>query len=436
MSLPTSIVDKSESRAAQYSTDKIQELSDPFTGISGLRNVVWPKIRGFLGRQKRRIFPPPSNTALQPVIGFTKGSAKTLTKRALLIYLLPGFYTDPAELERKGFVTALQSLEIARALNRLGYIVDAIDHTDDTFVPKAHYDVCFGMHYNYGRLLPLLAKNKVTTIYYATGAYWEVENAAEQARCKSLKARRGLDSQLPLRLKPNNWVQRSDAIIAQGNDYVLDPYRMHNSRVFGIDHAASFTGAPDFERKDFSLSARRNFLWFGSIGLLHKGLDVVLEAFSELKDLHLWVCGPLQSPDEREFVRAYRKELFHTPNIHPIGHINIRSDTFRQLTEKCVATVHASCADSVPGGVLDCMARALIPVVSVESGMDTAGFGITLEQSSVAEIRQAVTDITNTPPEVCRRMSEEAYQTATTRYTLSCFSDNIERILKEILDAN
>jgi len=432
VSVPTSIIE-SESQSAPSAPDKIQELSDPFTRIGAVRDVVWPKVRGFLRRQKRRIFPPAVSEMQRPVIGFTQGSPKKLTKRALIIYLTPAFYRDPQELQTNGFITALQSLEIARALNRLGYIVDVIDYRDDKFVPTVHYDVCFGMHYNFGRLLAHLVDKKTTKIYYATGAYWEVENAAEKARCQNLKVRRGIDARLPLRLKPNNWVQASDAVIAQGNDYVLDPYRMHNRRVFGIDHAASLTAAPDINGKDFSLSARRNFLWFGSVGLLHKGLDVVLEAFAGLKDLHLWVCGPLQSADERRFVRAYRNELFHTPNIHPIGHISIRSETFRKLTDKCVSTVHASCADSMPGGVLDCMARGLIPVVSVESGMDTAGFGVTLEESSVAEIRRAVTDLTNTPPDVCRRMSEEAYKAAATRYTLASFSNNIEQILREIL---
>ena len=433
MSLPTSIIEKTESKIAQDATDKIAELSDPFIGISGLRNLVWPTVRGFLGRQKRRIFPPTVSEIQQPVIGFTTGSVKQLRKRALLIYLTPAFYRDPCELRMNGFVTALQSLEIAKALNRLGYIVDVIDYRDDKFIPTVHYDVCFGMHYNFGRLLPLFAEKKTTTIYYATGAYWEVENAAEQARCNNLKLRRGIETHLPLRLKPNQWVQLSDAVIAQGNDYVLDPYRMHSRRVFAIDHAASLSFPPDFEYKDLGPSARRNFLWFGSVGLLHKGLDVVLEAFLELKELHLWVCGPLQSADERQFVRAYRKELFHTPNIHPIGHISIRSEAFRRLTDKCVATIHASCADSMPGAVLDCMARGLIPLVSVESGMDTDGFGVTLEESSVAEIRRAVVDLTNTPTDVCRQMAEEACRTASTRYTLTGFSSNIERILKDIL---
>lgn len=38
-------------------------------------------------------------------------------------------------------------------------------------------------------------------------------------------------------------------------------------------------------------SSRRNFLWFGSVGLIHKGLDIVIDAFKELPDLSLNVYG-------------------------------------------------------------------------------------------------------------------------------------------------
>jgi glycosyltransferase involved in cell wall biosynthesis len=411
----------------------IKELSDPFVEI-GHHNPVWPKIRRFLGRQKRRMFPNLEATSMRPIFGFTQGATTPLKKRALLIYLSNAFYDDPHKLQRNGFVTALQSLEIAKAFNRLGYIVDVVDYRDDMFVPSTHYDVCFGMHQNFGRLLPMLAKDKTVNIYYATGVYWEVENVAEDARCQSLKVRRGIKARLPTRLAPNNWVQAADAVVAQGNEFVLRPYRVHNPRVFGIEHSATHTTPPNFDVKDFAGSARQNFLWFGSIGLLHKGLDVVLEAFSSLEDLHLWVCGPLQSQDEREFVKLYSKELFHTANIHPIGWINIRSQEFLELTDKCVAAIHASCADSMPGCVLNCMARGLIPLVSRESGMDTDGFGITLEESSVPEIRRVVSEIANTPADVCRSMAEEAYREACTRYTLDVFRSNIEHTLATILN--
>ena len=43
---------------------------------------------------------------------------------------------------------------------------------------------------------------------------------------------------------------------------------------------------PSPEGKDFEV-CRPHFMWLGSRGFVHKGLDVVLEAFSEMPELAL-----------------------------------------------------------------------------------------------------------------------------------------------------
>jgi hypothetical protein len=47
--------------------------------------------------------------------------------------------------------------------------------------------------------------------------------------------------------------------------------------------------------------------------MVHKGLDLVLEAFARMPECQLTIVGPVRN--EPEFVNVYRKELFHTPNI-------------------------------------------------------------------------------------------------------------------------
>jgi glycosyltransferase involved in cell wall biosynthesis len=365
------------------------------------------------------------------VIGYVQGANRSLNKRALMTYVAQPFYVDPKR-RLLGHVSGYQSVEIAKAFNRLGYIVDVVDWLDATFIPTQHYDVFFGMHYNFERLLPYLDKTTVK-IYYGTGTYWAFEIAAEQQRVEALKKRRGVEIKLPIRLGPNNWVQIADAVIVIGNEFTASTYRPHNSRVFTIDNSARLTIPPDLEYKDF-ITARRNFLAFPSAGLLHKGIDLLLEVFADQKDLHLWVCGPLQAKAERDFVRVYRRELFHTPNIHPIGWIDIHSRQFRQLTNKCAFVIFPSCAEGMSGGVLDCMGQGLIPLVSRETGVDTDGFGVTFKECSIDVIRQVVTDMAKQPPDVLRRMAQEAFRQASTRYSLDSFSKNIERILRIILN--
>jgi len=349
-----------------------------------------------------------------------------------MTYLAYPFHVHPDRLKSAGHSNAAQAVDIARALNRLGYVVDIADWLDSTFVPTEHYDVFFGMHYNFGRLLPYMGESTVK-IYYGTGSYWAHEMAAEQDRIEDLKRRRGTEIKLPIRLGENDWVQVADAVIVVGNEFTASTYRPHNPMVFPIDNYALLTTPPDLEHKDF-LTARRNFLAFPSTGLLHKGLDLILEVFAALPDVDLWVCGPLESAAEQGFIRIYRRELFHTTNIHPIGWTDIYSRRFGQLTDKCAFVVLPSCAEGMPGGVLNCMGRGMIPLVSREAAIDTDGCGITLPESSVNTIRQVVCEMADTSPEVCRHMAQEAYSQASTRYSPDSFRRNIERILARILE--
>lgn len=409
----------------------IRELSEFWTIRGRIINLLVAVIR-LAVKTRRFLAGTIKKKAAGPVFGYTKGTDRELKKRALITYVAAPFSADPAAPAKVDHSNKLQSIEIAKAFNRLGYAVDIVDWLDTTSIPPGKYDVFFGMHYNFERLLPYAGKNTVK-IYYATGAYWAFEIAAERARIEALENRRGVKIDLPIRLRENNWVQIADATIVMGNQFVLETYPKPNERLFAIDNSVIPTGATNIESKDFS-AARRNFLWFGSTGLLHKGLDLVLEAFSEIDDIDLWVCGPLRSADEQEFVKIYRRELFHKPNIHPIGWTDIHSDKFKMLADKCAYTILASCAEGMAGGVLVCMGRGLIPVVSKETGVDTENFGVTLKDNSVDEIRRVIIEMANKSPEVCRTMAREALTRAHTRYSPASFGPNIEQILVTILD--
>ena len=70
------------------------------------------------------------------------------------------------------------------------------------------------------------------------------------------------------------------------------------------------------EAKDFE-ACRTRFLWLGSRGMVFKGLDLVLDAFVQMPEYHLTVCGPVAK--EKDFEQVYYQELYHTSNIHTYG---------------------------------------------------------------------------------------------------------------------
>jgi glycosyltransferase involved in cell wall biosynthesis len=367
-----------------------------------------------------------------PITDYIEGNQELVfQKRALITYVASSFYDDPYII-KVGHANKYQALEIAKAFNRLGYIVDFVDYMDSDFIPSRKYDVFFGMHYNFGRFLPYLNKS-TKTIYYGTGTYWSYEIAKEQERICDLKARRGVEFSLPIRLGENNWTEVADGVIVMGNRFNLDTYLLHRNKgnIYSLDNTAIPTlSIGDLSKKDFS-KAKYNFLWFGSSGLLHKGLDLVLEAFMKVEDAHLWVCGPLESKNEHEFLNIYRKELFYTPNIHPVGWVDVYSDKFDQLINMCASVILVSCSEANVGGILNCMKSGLIPILSKECTTDTEDFGITLENNSIDEIINSINVIKNEKPEKCYKMANKAIFVAETRYSLKQFRNNIESVLKK-----
>lgn len=380
-------------------------------------------------RLLRKVWKPP--VRVPSVIGYMQGATGRIEKRALISYVAWPFHADPDSPHFANHSNGAQSIEIARAFNRLGYVVDVVDWLDDAFVPAVHYDVLFGIHYNFQRLAPRMRAG-TAKIYYGTTSYWAFENAADDARAKRLLSERGVRVAVPWRWRENRCVELADAVVAIANEFSLGTYRSHNPCLFRIDNSIIPSRDPELGSKDFD-SARRHFLWFGSTKLLRKGLDLALEAFAGLPDLHLWVCGPLESPQEQDLISAYRRELFHTGNIHPVGWVTVGSELFVELARGCAFVVHAPSAEGMPGSVLDCMGQGLVPLVNREAAIDTDGFGVTFEDSSVDTIRRVVRTMAEQPPEVCRRMAVGALEEVKTRYTLERFAENMESILREIL---
>jgi glycosyltransferase involved in cell wall biosynthesis len=425
----------------------IDELPDPFSVRD--RYAHWQKkiIRrsmerfGRFVRSGRRIALGINDTQgqstqglLDPILGYESSIEGDIKGRALLIYLAAPFRMKPADLMYSSHTNLLQSVEIARALNRLGYIVDIVDWMDSEFIPSEKYDVMIGLHTNFERLETYL-EDSVPRVYYATGAYWEIEIEAERARIEDLKRRRQVDYQIPVRLGRNDWVQMADAVIHMGNEVVAGPYRRHNSDVYSIDNFTLPLTKPLTSYRDFD-QVKRNFLWFGGTGLLHKGLDLVLEAFSELPDCHLWVCGPIYLESEREFLRIYRNELFHQENVHPMGWMSIYSRSFDFLTDQCGFQISVSCSEAGGGAVLNCLGRGIVPLLHKNVGIDVDDIGFMIQHDSVSSIKEAVLQAVGISDAQYKRLSYNAYQQSIGKYSIESFRSNIESALATILAAN
>lgn len=323
--------------------------------------------------------------------------------------------------------------EIAQIYLDLGYAVDVIHWRNKYFVPQKKYTIFVDYHANLERLAPLLNPNCIK-IMHIDSTHWLFHATAQHQRMLDLQRRKGVTLPLTKMVEPNRGIEIADCAVTHGNQFVLDTFRYANKPIYQVPQTSSLRW-DWFSDKDIE-QARRHFLWFGSSGLVHKGLDLVLEAFAQMPEYHLSVCGPIsldKKYEEVEFCNAFHRELYELPNIHTHGWINIASQEFVELAKKCIAIVFPSCSECSPSGVINCMNAGLIPVVLRETDINVGDFGYLLRDESISAIKDAVKEIAQRPAEELLVLSRKTWEHARENYTREKFSRAYRNIAETLI---
>lgn len=318
-----------------------------------------------------------------------------------------------------------KTMVMAQTFVEIGYDVDVVHCENQKFVPWKSYDVVVDTRFNLQRLSAYLPSNCIKILHCDT-AQLVYQNVAEMTRVLAFQARRGVT--LPLnRLEiPHLGVEQADYLTTCGNEFTMNTFAYSGKPIFRLPMLAQQMW-PWPETKDFKAS-RHRFLWFGSRGMVHKGLDLVLEAFVQIPECQLTIVGPVH--DEPEFVNVYRKELFHTSNIKCVGWLDKASDEFRIILEQSVAHVFPSCSEAGAAAVIETMAAGVIPVVTYEASIDVENFGVLLADASIETIIRQVREIAAMPVEELGRRAQKAWEAAHSNHT----PEKFERAYRETME--
>lgn len=325
-----------------------------------------------------------------------------------------------------------QALEIVAVFNELGYAVDLFQYDDESVEPEdfSKYNILFGMGPNYDQFAERVPA-EARRIFYATTMHWSHLNAAEAERVDRFNRRMGANVSPSRQVPERDFDSIADAIIVVGDEYALETYQenatledVYRIRLSSWDFLENTAETKSFEE------ARRRFLWFGGGGLVLKGLDMLIEIFSESSDLELYICGPVAN--NIEFTDRYREEL-RCENIHLVGYTRVGSETFNDVTRKFEFVIHPSGSESISGGVVTCMHRGLIPIVTKGVIRDTNDWGISIQNDDREGIRNAILTAAEMDPIACRRMANRAHAYAKTNFTIETFGKDFEEALTAIL---
>jgi glycosyltransferase involved in cell wall biosynthesis len=321
-----------------------------------------------------------------------------------------------------------ECLLIAQTFLDMGYSVDVIQFHNEKFVPTKKYDFFVDIRDRLEALAPKLNPDCVK-ILHVDVANMVFRNYAEYKRLLALQQRRGLTLR-PQRYEiPNMGIEYADCATVLGNEFTVGTFAYANKPIYRIPISSSIT-CPWSEEKDFD-AVKKRFLWFGSNALVLKGLDLVLEAFAEMPEYHLTVCGPINS--DKVFEREYYKELYEMPNIHAYGWINVDSPDFLKLTQNCLGLVYPSACEGQAGAVITSLQAGLIPLISYESGVDVDAFGVALKDCSIPKIQSAIRQISNLPVAELKSMSRKAWEYAQNNHTKEHFAQAYRSAVEQII---
>ena len=319
-------------------------------------------------------------------------------RHALLMYMVGAFRVASAPATHQNIA---QQRELARALAESGHEVDVVDFDERRAGLLRHdYDLVVDLHpvehpFYEGHLRP-----RAKRICYITGSDPEFSNAAEAARLADLERRRGTRLQPRRRCPPFPWhvLESFDAFFYFGSATTLATYAGYRLPPCHRlpNHAYDDVVPTEPARRD-----PRRFLFLGGTGQVHKGLDLLLELFAGEPDLELVVCSPFHA--ERDFARAYRRELSGTPNIRAAGFAEVKSAAFRELQAGCGAMILPSCSEGQAGSVTTALSYGLPCVVSAECGFDEPEI-LVLPDCRPATLGQVVREWAAQPPE---RLAEQ-----------------------------
>jgi hypothetical protein len=383
-------------------------------------------IRAYRNKITNKLF----GTAFVSHIGKKKGSM-------LLSFITQPFTLAPNEFLGDPHSNIFVPSELARVFSERGYDVDITNWYNTSFIPKKKYDACVDIHNNLERLSALLPSSCVK-IAYITGSYWRFQNEVEEKRARMLESRRGIRLPVIRKVPPTHFEKYADFVIGYGNRTVHGTFPMPEGKKIIPLPVPTMEEYNFPEGKDFSL-ARKHFLWFGGGGMVLKGLDLILEAFTELPNLHLTLIGPVFS--EKEFCKIYEKEL-KLPNITVYEKpYKEKDDALSKVGDKyvydvikeCGAALGMSASEGGGGATVQAMQAGVFPIVTPNTGIDERVPSIVLENPTVENIRKTVEDFSKISPEKLEGLSREVWSFTKAHHTKQAYTKELENFIDNVV---
>ena len=351
-------------------------------------------------------------------------------KRVALVFLLDA-HTSIADMDQVTHPNMEQHYFIIQTLLKHDCIIDVFDCRRDVlpynFPTRSDiYDIIIGFGEQYLTLCKM-NPNAKKILYVTENAPWVVDikfaerqNYYKERYGKQIYtiARKGLYSREMFEMSDIGIVMSGPNNIREMKRVLPNIKRINVNAIKGLEPVGC-----DVRIK--MTDARKHFLWFGSGGLIHKGLDILIDAFRQLPDCYLDIYGaPPKEIDQFDL----------SDNVVNHGVINVNSQQFLDdVVAKHAFVVSLSCSEGMMSGIATCMMYGLIPISTKESGYDDCPYVINVEDWHVDNVVKVLKECSNMPVENLNNIVTAVKTFANQRYMSVNFAEEIDNILLSII---
>lgn len=359
--------------------------------------------------------------------------------RALMYYKTEEFFL-------KGFLSDLshpnnwESYQMAKILNGLGFVVDVIDRTatmSDVEKLRDEYDIFIGLGAgDSGKHFIDIAKrlSSAVRILYAMGPEPDLSNMITKKRHDEFLERFPGNKIVYRRMIHDVDITESmkytEAIITCCNDWGIEGYKKFGKQIERV-WLSSYEGLRTTP-EEISKKNQKKFLYFGGNGNIMKGLPLVIEAFSKLPELELYIGAP---KTEEDFNQIMNPMLDSSSNIHFVGFMDVKGEEYGGISRDCGYVILPSSSEGCATSVTTCMRRGLIPIVTIETGVDVGDFGYMLESIDMDYMVNTIRSISKEDRAEFERRTQETYKESE-KYTQENFTRTLNEAVKNIITKN
>lgn len=349
---------------------------------------------------------------------------KSASQKALL-----SFIVHPYLKKNKKHPNALELFTIVKVLSELDFRITIVDYRRKKI--SGNYDLVIG----FGDCFEYAINNNIgkTYVNYSTGSPSIYQNKKSiEAMGRFMSNHPEQQPQSPcqyLRLTENIWPNQlisSDAIITIGNNYIKSLFSRFHGSVYTIP-AICFDIEVDIT-EDMEIE-RNSIIWFGGKGIIHKGLDLCIDAVKNSK-YKLYIAGPIDNE-----ISIFEDIISMYPdNFKYIGFLDINSDKFIEYAKKIPYVILPSCSEGIATSVITLANNfGTIPIVSKECGIDYVRNVVRIESLTIESIKKSlcILDLSDNQEIIKNRIAIKKYFKE--KYSITAFYSQFKKHLAKIL---